>query len=191
MGVSLSWIAINVPKDQALAWMSLQETAEPADPMTAELCGAQIGNWYVACARDLDFAKEENLFNLSRGCEVLGGMAEEFELRSGLVMYKDGSFLWRVEYENGESPEPALNIEGPAPPELAGIENEKRELQKSESADSGYQHLYDAPLDLCFRLCGFHYDPDGARPTFKVLKLVDRPPANDSAGGWFKRMFGR
>jgi hypothetical protein len=190
MGVALSWIAVkDVPKQTALAWMNYAETDKPGEPMTSDLCGAQIGGWYVACAKGLDFAKEEHLFELSRECEVLGGTVEERTMSSALVFYKDGSFVWRVEYWGDEGPDPErLETDGPVPPEFAVVRDEKLALQKTESED-GVDHIFDVPVELGRRLCGFHYDPDGPVPEFKVLVPANAPEAKQKS--WFARTFGR
>jgi hypothetical protein len=193
MGVALSWIAIKgVPKERALAWMNLGETDKPADPMTAELCGAQIGEWYVACAKGLDFAKEENLFNLSHECEVLGGTADEHVMHASVVGYRDGAFVWRVEYWGEDGPDPErLETDGPVPPEFSAVRDAQLALQQAEAADveDPVDHIYDVPVKLGRRLCGFHYDPDGEAPAFKVLAPAGAPETNQKS--WFARLLGK
>jgi hypothetical protein len=193
MGVSLSWIAIkNVPKERVLGWMNLKETRRPGEPMTSEFCGAQHGDWYVVCAKGTAFAEEENLFELSHECEVLGGIAEEMELRSQLVLYKNRSCVWRVEYLGDEGPKPeALEADGPVPPEFAAIRAEMLALQANEPRDADIDHIYDVPLELSRRLCGFHYDPDGKAPNFAELENTAAQSPEVVGGGWFKKLFGR
>jgi hypothetical protein len=193
MGVALSWIAVKgVTKQTALAWMNYAETDNPGEPMTSDLCGARIGDWYVACAKGLDFAKEEHLFELSRECEVLGGTVEERTMNSALVFYKDGAFAWRVEYWGDEGPDlERLETDGPVPPEFAVVRDEMLVRQKTEpeNAEDPVDHIFDVPVELGRRLCGFHYDPDGPAPAFKILVPAGAPAATQKS--WFARTFGR
>ena len=158
--------------------------------MTSPLCGAQYGEWYVVCAKGLEFAKEENLFNLSQGCEVFGGTAEEHVMTSSLVCYKDRSYVWRVEYLGDEGPNPdALEADGPVPPEFTAIRDERMEFQKRDAKDADADHLYDIPLELSRRLCGFHYDPEGEAPNHSELENAAAQSPNHGVG-WFNKLFG-
>ncbi|HAH08763.1 MAG TPA: hypothetical protein DCL54_04700 [Alphaproteobacteria bacterium] len=196
MGFALSWIAVKgVPKEQVLAWMSLSDTGITDDAMEAPLTGAQIPGWYVVVAKNqLDFAREEHLFNLSRGCEVIGCVVEEHEMRCEVVCYIDANFAWRADYfgENGPD-ETALDSDGALPPEWAAIRDTQAGLQSS--GDGSIDYLFDAPLELAKAVCGFRHDLakyDWGRIAFTELHgAAPTPPTPEKSGGWLKGLFGR
>jgi hypothetical protein len=193
MGFRLSWIAVRgVPKDQVLAWMNLAGTGKQDDTMSASFCGAQLTGWYVVVAnRNLEFATEENLFNLSRGCEAIGCVVEEHVMRCEVVCYRDASFAWRADYFGEEGPdETALDADGALPPQWAAIRDAKVAMQKTAEPDE--DNYFDAPLELAKALCGFRHDEIGyelSHVKFTALKDA-APSAPGSSGGWLKKIFG-
>jgi hypothetical protein len=196
MGFALSWIAVKgASKKQVLAWMSLADTGEWDEAVEAPFSGAQIGDWYVVISnKDMDFSKEENLFNLSRGCEAIGGVVEEHVMRCEIVCYKDASFAWRADYFGEDGPdETALDADGALPPQWAAIRDAQIALQKTAEPD--VDHYFDAPLELAKSICGFRHDEIGYElKDVKFTALKDAAPGGptpDKPGGLLKKLFGR
>lgn len=190
MGFSLSWIAVKAPKDKVLSWMSLADTGEKDVAMKAPYCGAQLPGWYLVVAQDIEFAKHENVFNLSRECEALGCSVEDENVISSVFLYKDMSPLWRIEFVGGDGiGEEGLDVDGAPPPQWAAIW--ASQIAKQKLAGGGSDHYFAAPFELAKALCGFRHGEtkfDWGEVNFTVLE--DAAPPVEKPGGWFKKMFG-
>lgn len=195
MGFALSWIAVNgASKEQVLSWMSLSDTGEPDEAKEAPFCGAQLPGWYIVVANNnLDFAKEENLFNLSRECEAIGCVIEEHVMQSEVVCYRNSSFAWRADYFGEDGPdEAALDADGTLPPQWSAIRDAQIAKQKSDG--DNVDHYFDAPLELAKAVCSFRHDLDKydwGEVKFTVLKDASPAPPPETSGGWLKKLFGR
>lgn len=195
MGFALSWIAVKAPKDKVLSWMSLADTGAIDEAMEAPFSGTQIGDWYVVVSnKDLDFSKEENLFNLSQGCEAIGCVVEEHVMRCEVVCYRDAGFAWRADYFGEDGPdETGLDADGALPPQWAAIRDAQIAMQKTAEPD--VDNYFDAPLELAKSICGFRHDEIGYElKDVKFTALKDAAPASPpqgAPGGWLKKLFGQ
>ena len=108
---------------------------------------------------------------------------------SSVTGWKAGDALWSVTHDC-EKGKAHLEVEGPVPLQLAGIQNKLLADQAAEGGEEGeVDFLFDAPIQLAKELTGFRFDedvPGVSRDLFVVLEKDGKP-----SGGWLGGLFDK
>jgi hypothetical protein len=173
MGYSISWIAFHgKSRQQVLELLRLVDTDE-ADPANeTPISGSELpGGWYALFLNDIIHPYLDRLGEFSRGCTVLGCRVEEHIMASTAFLYQDGSRVWNITHE-AEKGIYNLEIVGSPPPSFSPLAfRQKQDSAGGETA--GVDHMFDAPLQLAFSICGYRHDHwkfDWGEPSFTRLE---------------------
>lgn len=192
MGISAAWIALKgVDKAEALERLEAVETGEIAEPFDFECSMAELPNgWLVILAPDFDYASADRMASLSAGGTAIACAIEEHVMYSLARGYEDGRAVWSIDHDGGQKGAAHLALTGPVPVAFGPIRERLLAEQAEEDAGENMtDHVFTAPVDLVYALCGFRADgspmPEG-EPEMIVLKSLRpaaRPPARASGGG--------
>ena len=162
MGFSISWLAFrNIAESDMFARAGFRRTEISCEAFTAPVTEAILrDNWHLIAFNRISHAltKTENLTVLSQGCEIVGVQAEEHVMASAAFLYRNGQYVWEVahEHENGNR---HLLVMGTPPDSLDEIrERLEREQDKSQRGPLPVNYIFDIPIELAERICGFRHD---------------------------------
>jgi hypothetical protein len=167
MGARLNWLAVeHGHKAELLAQLGLVECGAADDERSAPLVCAEFpGGWVVLVAQDmgldldkaLPLASEEGL---ALGCEI-----EERVMFSRLRAFRDGRPAWSVTHDPDVDPDGVVT-RGEPPLALQTI---TAALAAEWGEDAGVDYMFDAPVRLGRRLCGYSHD-DAPPVTWTLLE---------------------
>lgn len=162
MSMHLNWVAAE-GADVAFLMESLglREVGASNDGQETDYaCVRTPQGWSVVMGRRMKLKLENLLPRLSAGREVLAGEASDIVMYSGLQAWRGGARLWSVAHDP-EDGDDGLEIVGEPPADLNEIETRLAGKQ-AEVGQEGVDHIFDAPLELGERICG--YRPDQPQP---------------------------
>jgi hypothetical protein len=179
MGFSLAWIGVRGrSKNSVLSFLSLTESDELVENNIAELAGTQFSDfWYLITMDNIihPLVDEKILTGLSSGCEVIACQLDERFMTSSISLYSNGSLKWNVCHfsEHGIY---HMDVEGQPPNEYYEIYRDMKFIQDNEGGeDAGVDYLFDVPVLLGYRLCGYRHDEisrSSPRTVFRKLTLM-------------------
>jgi hypothetical protein len=129
-----------------------RECGSASDEMNARIaCAVMKDGWVVIASADhaldlRDLLPTASTFGFALGCEVT-----EQVMYSRLQAWSDGQQVWSVTHDPERDPK-GVEVEGDAPAELQAIRSELSALQ---AADGEVDYLFEAPVQLAERLCGY------------------------------------
>src|SRR4051812_38540656 len=175
MGASLSWFAVRgKTPETVLKEFGLKNIGK--EPSKTVFCGGALpGGWFLVIQGRHEFTNEE-VRQLSRGCEVTACFVEEHVMVSRAAGWKNGEQLWCVTHDAQEG-DGHLDVEGEPP---AGFTAIRARLIKQQETDGGADFIFNIPVDLAREITGYSHD-ETAEITFD----------NFVKPTLFQRMFGR
>jgi hypothetical protein len=177
LSLHLNWIALEGgDPSTVLEELGLQEVGAAPEPFHDPYAYTVMPTGrLILFSRGMKFKFPQVLPKLSAGRPVLAAEVSDIVMYSSLEAWRAGGRLWAVRHDPEKGAE-HLEIDGEAPADLAEIASR---LLASQAADDGQvDHVFDAPLELGERLCG--YRPDGASQPGPWIQLA--PEAKTPAG---------
>lgn len=179
MGFSISWLAFrNIAESDMLARAGFCRTEIACEAFTAPVTEATLsdGRHLIAFNRiSHALTKTENLIVLSQGCEIVGAQAEEHVMASAAFLYRNGQYVWEVAHEH-EKGSRHLLVTGTPPDSLVEIRGRlEREQDKPQRGPLPVDYIFDIPIELAERICGFRHDRRGfgwREPAFRRLEPI-------------------
>ena len=175
MGYSISWIAFHgLSKGEVLSITRLIDTAEPDEANESPISGSEVpGGWFVLFLNDIvhPYVSHERLREFSLACTVLGAQVEEHVMVSASFLYKNGARIWSITHE-AEKGVYNMEIDG-QPPDSFSISEFREAQDRAGGEAAGVDHMFDAPLELARRICGYRHDRckfDWGQPRFRRLE---------------------
>lgn len=164
MGNRVSWISVAAKAGaDVLAGLGLADSAQPVQPGTVPMAGAQLANGtYVIVFNEFFHPMIDPLLMkvLSLNCIVVGCAEDENTNASMAFMCRDGARVWSVSHVLAEGGD-HLGTEGVAPKALAPL------LQAALKARAAHGHdaVFGVPAALAQEVCGFgHGGGNGPLP---------------------------
>jgi hypothetical protein len=174
VSIHTNWIAVEGAEASALIEkLGFQEIGASHHPGDAAYAYARTPQgWLVFVGQSMKLDLPRLLPVVSAQAAALAGEVSDITMNSTLQMWRDGARLWSVSHD----PEKAidnLDVDGEPAADLAGI---TARLATAQAADEGddVDHLFDAPLELGERICG--YRADAPLPGPWILLAPARPP---------------
>jgi hypothetical protein len=185
MGFSATWIAVKgLDQAEAFARLGVVDTGEQAEPDDMEFSyTVRPDGWLAVLIPRFDSASADLMERLSAGATAVDCSIEEHVMVSFAHGYEDGRLVWSVEHDPED--DLPLKIVGDPPAELAAIS--ERLLAEQAEEDEPVDHVFSAPADLVYALCGYRCDgmaiPDG-EPVMTLLTRmkIERPQAPVAVG---------
>lgn len=164
MNMHLNWVAAEEADGAFLLQaLGLQEVGASNDGQEADYAYAPTGRgWSVVMSRGMKLKLDKLLPRLSAEREVLAGEASDIVMSSGLQAWRAGVRLWSVSHGPEEGIE-GLEIAGEPPADLIEIETRLAGRQ-AEVGQEAVDHIFDTPLELGERICGYRPDRPHAGP---------------------------
>lgn len=181
MNLHLNWVAAEGADVGVLQQaLGLWEVGASNDGHGADYaCLRTPQGWSVVVGQGMKLKLDKLMPRLSAEREMLAGEASDIVMSSGLQAWRAGVRLWSVAHGPEEGVE-GLEVAGTPPGGLAEIE--KRLVAKqAEPGQEGVDHVFDAPLELSERICGFHPDQPQAGPWILLAPASDRKAPAASA----------
>lgn len=172
MSIHLNWIAAERADTAGLLEeLGLQEIGASNDEGgAAYACTVTPNGWLVLVGGSMKLKLERLLPSLSGRQTVLGGEVSDVVMVSGLQAWRGGARLWSVTHD----PDAALeNLEATGEPPEALSEIEARLAARQAAEQEAVDHMFEAPLELGARICG--YRPDEPQPGPWMLLAPAKP----------------
>lgn len=167
MGLNLKWIAIE-GRDRArlLDRLDLEEAGDASDEMAAKFsCAVLPDGWLVLVSLDRGFKIGEALVKASSDGFALGCEIIETVTSSQVWGFRGGSKIWSVRHYPDADGD-GLQVLGEPPLEYADIESR---LQAEQAAEPDVDQMFEAPLMLAARICGYRAGT-GQGPDWTIVR---------------------
>jgi hypothetical protein len=192
VGLSVSWIcARGVDRAAAFEALGLVETGEPADIWEAPFSYAERPDgWLTISTTNADWLLPQKVKALSSGGLAVGCFLEEHVMYSGACAYEHGARLWWLTHEPDEGLT-HLDSGGDLPAEFERVKAEALQRQeREEPAPMQVDHVFDVPMLLTAKVCGFRADEYPPEAQFFALREINPPRPRGLFGkiaGLFRR----
>jgi len=149
----------------------MQDTGVKDEANEAPFSAAETKEeWTIVWSNDIMFGGEEPKFEkLSKITPIIVCFVEEHTMFSLAMLFRDGQAEWSISHQGDGEDVYDLQKAGRLPSFAAEIEMELIAKQKTEGGRSAQvDYIFDIPLLIAKRLCGFKHDELG--PTFTIVQ---------------------
>ena len=173
MSIHLNWIAAKRADVRPwLAALGLREVAAVDDEHAKGWAyTVSPAGWLVLASSGMKLELDKRLPALAAEGTVLAGEVSEIAMASELQAWGDGRRLWSVTRDTDRREDP-LATEGEPPKALAEIEQRLAARQAAETEN--VDHMFDGPLELGERICGYRPDRALPGPWIRLAPIADR-----------------
>jgi hypothetical protein len=153
MGASLSWFAVRGKKpDSVLQDFGLTNVGK--EYHKTPFCGGALPTgWFLVIHGRHEYTNDE-VRQLSRGCEVIACSVEEHVMFSRASGWKDGEQIWSITHA-AEEGDAHLEVEGEPPAGFAAIRDR---LTRQQEEEGGADFIFNIPVDMAKEITGYIHD---------------------------------
>lgn len=173
MSIHINWVAVErADPDLLLEALGMREIGAANDARQAAYAYTMTPKgWLVLVGASMKLKFERLLAPLSAAQPILAGEVSDIVMFSRLQAWRAGGHLWSVTHGPEEGIED-LKIAGEPPGEL--VEIERRLAARQAEAQDAVDHMFDAPLELGERICGYRPDQPLAGPWILLAPAASR-----------------
>ncbi len=170
MSLNISWLAVEgTDRVDLLARLGFEDVGETNNEFRAgDACAVSATGWLLIAMEGSQKSFVQALSLASEGRQVLACDMSEIAMGSDVRMLRDGTLSWSATYDPDKDPD-NLIIVGQPPEDLADI---CAALKLGSDEDSN--DLFEAPVDLAARICGYRPGRDRLDWTLLARKTAGR-----------------
>ena len=173
MSLNVSWLAVEgVDRADLLARLGLEEVGEANSEFdSGDAWAVSATGWLLLKMGGSQKAFDRALKLASPGQPVLACVMSEIAMGSDVRMLRDGAVLWSATCDLDKDPD-HLIVVGQPPGELADIC-----VTLKAAADKDTDDLFEAPVELAAKICGYQPGRDGLDWTLVAKTAVAKTGA--------------